>query len=305
MDEGYFFSFFLNFFLFPSIFYLIIHEKIGSINLNKFENGILKSLFFLSVFGIASFFTKLIFDFFLEIPGITINFSDAGAVQEEKFIDRGGVFKLISTYGNGNLYGICQLFFLPLYLAKEKSFFRRLLVKTGLILTLSRTIWVGLIIMECFELIRKKKIKTLLFVLLTFLLIFAANYFMMNLQETNDFINDSSLGGRDIQLKAFFQMPLVGTGGFDGIYEMVYIGIIENFGVLGLILFLFAAFFPVIDYYFNGAKTQFLSHLIKGIVLYGLICLSDGAILLIPVMFFYFFIVALVMQPKVINQAIL
>lgn len=293
LDNGYFFSFLLNFFIFPFVFYVLFDEKIRQIDLEKLERGILKSVLLLSGFGIASFTTKLFFDFFLEIPGITINFSDAGIVQEEKFIDRGGVFKLISTYGNGNLFGICLLFFLPLYLAKEKSFIKRFIVKTALILTLSRTIWVGLILVECLTIFKKRKAKAFIFGMLSLLQIFIANHLMMNVQETKEFLNDSSFGGRDTQLKAFFQMPIFGTGGFDGIYEMVYLGIIENFGLIGLILFLFAAFFPILKL---KQKSSFQRHLSHGIMLYGFICLSDGAILLIPVMFFYFFISSLIVK---------
>src|SRR5690606_25097688 len=75
------------------------------------------------------------------------NAGDVGAL-EGKHIDRGGIFKLISTYNNGNIFGICMVMLLPLYACLERRTWPQLVVKAALVLTLSRTVWAGLIAYE-------------------------------------------------------------------------------------------------------------------------------------------------------------
>src|SRR5690606_34127372 len=100
-----------------------------------------------SAYGIFLFFYKLATDSFIEIPYLTVNAGDVGEL-EGKSIDRGGVFKLISTYNNGNVYGISLLMLLPLYTFLEKRLSSVLTVKASLVLTLSRTVWAGLVVYE-------------------------------------------------------------------------------------------------------------------------------------------------------------
>ena len=85
---------------------------------------------------------------FVEIPFLTVNFHDVGTLETTKYIDRGGIFKLISTYNNGNVYGVCLLMLLPFYNSVEPSKLKRMIVKLSLLLTLSRTVWFGLFFAE-------------------------------------------------------------------------------------------------------------------------------------------------------------
>ena len=90
------------------------------------------AVLFVSAYGIFLFFYKLGTGSFIEIPYLTVNAGDLGEL-EGKSIDRGGIFKLISTYNNGNVYGISILILLPLYAHLEKRLSRVLTVKASLV----------------------------------------------------------------------------------------------------------------------------------------------------------------------------
>ena len=287
-DIGYFISLVVNFIFFPYLFYGLFPKHSSQDFLIYFIKYLRMSIFLVCLYGIVLFFYKIIFGEFLEIPGLTSNFSDYGTLEETKFIDRGGIYKLISTYGNGNLFGICIMFFYPLFLTYEPSILRRWTCRIALVLTLSRTIWIGLIIAEIIHLFILPKIKKTISVALLLLMIFSANRFMESFQDKNNFLLDASLGGRDEQLHVFNNLTFIGAGGFDGIYEMVFLGILKSFGVLGLFTFTFAAIFPLIYSLFKP-NTIIQKQLLIGIFLYGILSISDGAILLIPVMYFYYF----------------
>ena len=82
-------------------------------------------VFLAAAWGIFLFFFRPLTGHFIEIPYITVNASDYGELENTKNIARGTLFKLISTYNNGNLYGVATLLLLPLYLQLEPRRFRR------------------------------------------------------------------------------------------------------------------------------------------------------------------------------------
>lgn len=289
IDMEYFYSFILHFIFFPFIFFFILNQSFKNLDEEKFSRIVRNCMLFLALFGIFSFFSKLFTDSFIEIPGLTTNFSDAGTLEEEKFIDRGGIYKLISTYNNGNLFGICQLFFYPHLLTKEKSTIKKMIIRLSLVLTLSRTIWIGMILAEIYQLLRNRSIKDLLMFFILILTIFQVDLFLTHLQGQGDFLLDSSIGGRDEQLEVLKHLSLFGIGGFDGIYEMVYIGILQHFGLIGFFLFCIGFLTPTILYFLSIKRSALCFDLTIGIFLYCILSISDGAILLIPVLLVYFF----------------
>ncbi|MCK4632346.1 MAG: hypothetical protein KAT79_03695, partial [candidate division Zixibacteria bacterium] len=106
-----------------------------------------KGLLLIAVYGIFLFIYRLVTGDWIEIPFLTVNYGDLGGL-DYKHINRGGIFKLISTYNNGNIYGICVLMLLPLYERLEKKGWKVWIVKASLLLTLSRTVWIGLVVYE-------------------------------------------------------------------------------------------------------------------------------------------------------------
>jgi hypothetical protein len=296
-ELGYFFSFLIHFFFFPFYFYILVQGSFGYLDHKRWVCYLKRSFLFLALFGVFLFFYKIFTGVFLEIPGLTVNFNDLGTLEEEKFIDRGGIYKLISTYGNGNLYGICLLFFYPLYLHEEKKPYFRFLVRVSFILTLSRTVWIGCLFCECLDLLRSfhwKKIGSILFLLVSMGLIDRALSLLM---AQDEFAFDPNLGGRATQLETFYTLTLLGHGGFDGIYEMVYLGLLHHFGILGLFAFLFAYLFPIAYTVCFKSISPYQTSLIIGLTCYLFLSLSDGAILLIPTFLLYYFAVILLTTP--------
>ena len=121
-------SFFISFIVLPMMFYLLFSESIERLDMLFFLKWVRTGVFFIAVYGIFLFFYKFLTGKFIELPFLTVNFHDLGQL-EEKNINRGFVFKLISTYNNGNLYGVAVLLLLPLYQVIEKSKLKQLLVK--------------------------------------------------------------------------------------------------------------------------------------------------------------------------------
>ena len=72
-------------------------------------------IIFISVFGIINFFVKYTVGEFIEIPFITVNYDDFGEIESKNLRRGNDLYKLISTYQNGNIYAASLLLLLPLF----------------------------------------------------------------------------------------------------------------------------------------------------------------------------------------------
>ena len=295
-DRAFFLPFVLSFFMFPWIFFILFSEFIETLDFQLLSKLLKQGVFFVALYGIFLFAFKQTTGRFIEIPFLTVNFHDLGTI-ELKHINRGGVFKLISTYNNGNIYGVCMLMLLPLYLLLERSIWKKTTVIFALVLSLSRTVWLGLLFSELitsmFGNLKPAYGKLLKGSLLAFLVISSVLYFF---QFNMNFLFDSNLGGRTSQLQALQSIHLLPNKPFCGIWEMVYLSMLSNFGVIGLSAYLLCLASP-----FFLACTQLplsISHkrILCGLANFLFISISDGALLYIPVLVFYWFLSALVLR---------
>lgn len=293
-------SFILSLFFFPYFFFLLFSSSIDMIEENYLSKMLTRGILFVSCFGIFLFFSKMILGYFLQIPLLTVNLDDFQKL-DDKCIDRGFGFKLISTYNNGNLYGICLLMLLPLYSIFENSKLRKGVVKFSLLLTISRTVWVGLFAYEFFYdlIVSKKKKLFFLKAISSLCIILSALYaFSVYYELPLSFFFDHTLGGRRRYiLQAFFDPSLLPNISFKEIREAVYPSIFEQFGLIGFLLFILQLTSPVI---IKGMQKQRFTKmeraLFLGIFLYWVLCISDGAMLLIPTMAFYWFLSSLLLK---------
>ena len=106
-----------------------------------------------ALWGIFNFFWHPFTGHFVEVPYLTVNAAITASLEYTKHIARGRYLKLISTYNNGNLYGVCTLMLLPLYNHFEKKRWRRWVLKIALLLTLSRGVWVGIVLEQLLSVI--------------------------------------------------------------------------------------------------------------------------------------------------------
>lgn len=292
-DLGMLVSMIINLFLIPIIFLLFLNPLSQECDIEKYLNFLKNGIMFVSIYGIFLFFYKYYTGAFIEIPLLTVNYHDVGLIESTKSIDRGGVFKLISTYNNGNIYGVCILMLLPLYVWLEKSKIKKFLVKTSLILTLSRTVWIGLVLYEFFVFIKSKltfqRVLTLL--LIVSFLVFSIYTIMIFLNWDLSLLFDTDLGGRRKQLDFVFSFFPIKS--FYVTSEITYVFILSIFGLIGLLFFILIMTFPIILWYLGKIpnRMKFKKHIVHGLILYLIVSFGDGAILYIPVMMIYWFLV--------------
>ncbi|MCQ2009269.1 hypothetical protein NOM01_04575 [Sporolactobacillus sp. STSJ-5] len=259
------------------------------------------SVFIIAIYGIFLFLYFQATGKYFEIPYLTVNIDDAGTLTD-KYNMRGDISKLISTYNNGNIYGISLLIILPLYSYLENSKVKKIIVNLSIVLTLSRTVWVGLFIYYLLKIvyINKSKIKAVLFGIVGISGFFFAITKLLDLMQMNSsFILDSSMGGRSEQFQLLKSIGLFSYVPFDGIGEITYVFILEFFGVIGIIFFTLAMCTPIILHFmkFNSfSKSEYKKSLVSGLIIYLLISCSDGAVQYIPVMVFYWFVVGLLLS---------
>lgn len=306
---GYLLSFILTFFCFPPMFYLLFSNHLQKISKETLLQYVLFSTRFLIFFGLSLFICRIVFHFFFEIPFLTVNYADTGLLEAEKNIDRGGIYKLFATYNNGNLFGVCMLMVAPLYFQIEKRGIFRSLLRLSLLLTLSRTVWIGLLIFEILNYLLLQK-KTALSIVNAFLLIVMGigSIFLIAQKALNKavflFIFDPTLGGRLTHNNSLASMSPTSEKTFLTLSEIVYLGILENFGLLGLISFCLALFLPIIIYFLNR-KDIYQHAICLGLFLYTILSISDGCILLIPTMCIYYSLVCFLFSPSLEKQILL
>lgn len=292
-----FISLAFNLFFLPFSFFTLYSSYIDTYDKEYIFLIIKKGVLFISCYGIFLFFFKTITGNFITIPLLTTNLQDLHSMAN-KCIDRGYAFKLISTYNNGNLYGICVLMLLPLYRYLEKSKWKKALVKLSLVLTLSRTVWIGILFSEgliAFSSKSKKAILTFfLQIVIICLLIFCLSLYY---EIPYEFFYDATLGGRLNKIDTFNNFSFFPSIPLKWINEITYLGILENFGLIGLILFILMMLGPICIYGLkNRPYREEDKPILIGIYTYLFISLSDGAYLLIPVMAFYYFLSAFLLR---------
>jgi hypothetical protein len=107
-------AYLVNFGFLPFLFLIILPPYFSQLSQIYINKVICKAVFIVSLYGIILFIIKNIYKIDIEIPYFTINASDVGEVAD-KYNQRGNIMKLISTYNNGNIFGVCMLMFFPLF----------------------------------------------------------------------------------------------------------------------------------------------------------------------------------------------
>lgn len=294
-SKGMVISFLVSFFFLPYVFFLLLSQNIETLDLDRFFRLFKKGILFISIYGIFLFIFRHTTGKLIEIPLLTTNLSDFGDLETRKCNNRGFVFKLISTYNNGNLYGICLLIFLPLYCYLEKFRWKKMIVKTSLFLTFSRTIWFGLLFHEfCFNcFIEKGRKRAINILIVSSFVIVAITFFVFYYASLFDFIFDADLGGRKRQLNILQSLTLFSTQSFIELPEIIYAGILHSFGMIGLFTFLVGMTGSLIIQFLKGSLSKLQISMCLGMMNYLFISGADGGILYIPVMAFYWFLCSL------------
>lgn len=296
---GYLFSFILSLLVMPIVMLLIFNGIIDHQNFRIFFNKyFLLGIRIVSVFGMFLFIQRIFTGKMLEIPYLTVNIDDFGLIEEKHNL-RGELMKFTSTYNNGNIFGICMLIFMPLYLQIENKKIFKVLFLIALIFTLSRTVWLGMVLYLVLFISRNlKTLRGWSILIVSILCIVLLTPVILNLMGQDiSFLFDKDLGGRSQQLNVFNDLTLFGNGTFGGIAEIVYVSILQQFGLVGLFFFLIYMLNPVFLYLININKYDKADTAFWGLIIYPFICFSDGAILLIPTAAFFWFLASYSLRP--------
>ncbi|MDN3504655.1 MAG: hypothetical protein P0S95_03665 [Rhabdochlamydiaceae bacterium] len=299
---GYTIALLMSLFIIPLGFYIGFSKELDEWHLDSFKKMLSQGMLFVSAYGIFLFWYKLLIGEFIEIPFLTVNFHDVGTLETTKYIDRGGIFKLISTYNNGNVYGICLLILLPFYNLIESSKIKRIIVKTSLLLTLSRTVWYGLIFTEILTYLYVYRITLKTWVKLPLVLLTYSQlirWINKLLEYGNEFIFDTTMGGRQTQFSTFRNFTLFPSRPFHGIDEIVPLSMLNELGLMGIISYYIAFTVPIFLALNQKYKSQNQKSFIVGMITYMFVSLSDGAFLLIPTLAIFFFVASLAQQEKI------
>ena len=296
-------STFVNFFLFPPAFLLVYPAFLDRIDGARLSRLLRFCMLSAALFGLVLFVVYPLTGNLLEVPYLTVNADDYGLIDSTKHITRGAFLKLISTYNNGNVYGVATLILLPIYNTLEPKAWRRNTMKLALILTLSRTVWAGLIFEQLLSLGRIAfesaptfpRVKLGPALRRSLVLFVTAGAIVAGLTLTFgdlSFLFDENLGGRSAGLiSAFHNITLLPAIPVIPFNEIIYAAALAEYGVAGFFSIILIFLMPLALFASNPAvlRSPIRAAALKGLILYSLLMGIDGAIGLIPVMVFYWF----------------
>ncbi len=301
-NVGYAFAVATCFLLLPTLFLVVFPPYLARLNLLRFERHFRFCILAAALWGIFLFFYHPIMGKFIEIPYLTVNAGDYGLLETYKHIDRGGYLKLISTYNNGNLYGVATLILLPLYTLLEPAAWKRNTVRVALALTLSRTVWAGLMLEQVFSLAAQAPsllgslprvrpgpaVRRAVALAATGGLVLVGLFFTSN---NLAFIYAGGLGGREGEIGRFVNPPLMPVVPVTAFAELMYASALANYGIAGFFSFLLIFLMPIVLIAWKPHILRVPSRraAVKGLLLYAFVGAIDGATILIPVMAFYWF----------------
>ncbi len=186
---------------------------------------------------------------------------------------------------------------LPLYLLLEHNSWKKAAVIFSLILSLSRTVWIGLLFSQCITaLLGNKKpeyLKLLTGSLVAILVILIITY---SCGFNIHFLFDQNLGGRTEQLQTVHSISIFPDRPFYGFGEIVYLSVLSNFGITGLFTYLICLSGPIFLTLAHQPISLPHKRILCGLVNFLFISMSDGALLYIPVLAFYWFLSALALR---------
>jgi hypothetical protein len=298
-SQGAAFSALVSFILLPVIFFGLFSSLLPRLRSETVRCSIVLALRVVASYGIILFLIKMKTGTFFEVPYLTVNADDVGLLESTKHIQRGDVFKLIATYNNGNLLGASLLLLVPLYLGFERSRVMAIIVIAALMLTLSRSVWLGLFFaMGSLGLRKRPTVGSLLSLVIGgVIMILAVRFLIEFIGQDMGFLTDRSLGGRAEMLSSISAVTLMPSRQVDMIPEIVYAGIVQQYGVIGLCAFMLFLVAPILAakvLYESFSEVQARAAL--GMYSYMLICFADGAIMLIPVLAIFFFVATILLE---------
>lgn len=262
--------------IYPLIFFITFDEIQDKEQINQIIKIIVCGFWFLSLYSLLQYVVGINK---CAIPGLTVNLSDYQQYGEYWYMTKANgtqltETKIVSTYQNGNLFGVGLLLCYPLVYAYYQEHKNRKLTNISLILfiaclflSLSRACWFGAVLFVFFEILLKneKTLKSILKKIFMMMLFVAVMILIFTYvpQIANRFLNTDledwiSMSGRTEGLIEVFKsvwksgsiMGLVfgpyGISQYSGLaYEMFPLSVFVQIGIVGVIL-MYTIFIKVI-----------------------------------------------------------
>jgi len=278
------------------IFFYIWSKRLRQEHIHYLLACLRQCIRFAIVFGLLLFLYKVASGQYFSIPMLTTTFG-AELTLEAKMNDRGGLYKLFSTYNNGNIYAVCMIMLLPVYSVIEKSRLWVLLLMLTIMLTLSRTAWALLVLYCVFEYLifnRAISVKKLIVICAALCVVVPGIIGLLGIMGRDvSFLFDSNLGGRAAYLEYFYDAGLISFTPLYWSYEIPYVSIAEFVGLIGLVPFLmFFSNIILARSLFDVSRPLSRSASI-GCVMYWTATFSDAALVLVPTFIIFSLLVML------------
>ena len=291
--KGLYMSQTLSFVIFPFLFMIIVPAHFNRMTDGDWNGVFVFAIRFAIWFGLFNFIYIHTMGYQVNIPWLIVNLGDIDFDPGQKDNLRGSVYKLISSYNNGNIFGVCMCMLMPLYFLLERSIFNKYASFIATFLSLSRTVWIGLVLCLFYFYIRSNKslITNISAIVLIILfvqgLIWATNFIGV---DTESFLFDKNLGARVDQLDVINSLHMFPYKEIGNIAEIVYTSILNQFGIVGFIFFIIFMAAPLLCAFLGSVPTECGSAAAAGMMIYCVLCGSDGALPLAPVMWIYNFL---------------
>lgn len=313
--------------VFPIISFIVYDDIDSEEKYSKIMKIMIYGFFFLcmysflqSIFGIAN----------IDIPGLTVNYTDYKTMGENWFLHKSNGtdlenVKVVSTYQNGNIFGINLLIFFPLiydYLA-EKNKGRLMYIALAFfiiteVLTLSRTCWIGLVLFIIFRIVFSgnkntgdiiKKMFLLISAIVALYLVFKYVPSVSERILNTDFDSFMQGSGRTEGAMVFLRSAfnegsfmsnfLIGPFGFieeKGLaYEMTQLAIFRLGGIIGLVLWCM----QFVVFYMATSKRNVVSNSYRiSVLVWFIVALIEGAYWLPPTALNLYIMISLGMAYK-------
>ncbi|WP_146525885.1 hypothetical protein [Novipirellula artificiosorum] len=246
------------------------------------------SLVIVFTFGVISFFVYNTTGIIIGVPFLTTTGGDISLVAERHNL-RGTFIKMFSTYNNGNILGVNLLIWGPI--AAIGAAASRFQFRSICILSLSRSVWIGLAAYELVNSIVQRRAKNIFYAGAFLLVLFtiAVGVSWMMGREPIAFLLDANLGGRvsnfEDNLHGMKTQKLAWTS--ESLYAAAYL----TFGWCGSLLITLIWAIPIL----RGGRSPIQVQSRIALTIYMLIAASEAAFNLIPTQALYWMIAGIAM----------
>lgn len=304
LNLGHALSLIANSAVIPCIFLLAMSGPLQAFDHQRVQRFFVAVVTAVALFGLVEFAARNYLKIAIEIPYVTVNADDLGSVAL-KHNDRGKLIKLVSTYQNGNIFGVCMLLVGPLFFHFTPG---RWLIRGGFLvatfLSLSRTAWAGMFVwLILWELVYHRKLIRLILRSPIYLCIgsVAGAIGVWLLAANLEFLFDRTLGGRLGMLESLNVTWLGDPVPYHALGEMTYISVFEEFGLVGTLCFLLWLAAPVLAHILivsPGGVSQLERACQISLITYWVVAVVDGAFALIPVVAIYWLIATIMLSAR-------